>query len=134
MMLSAIYPRVFGEALSSIMGWLRTGSSIERMNTWARGFLRTMPTCQASYEEAKAASQAIMFSDKDPGWATIHQDLPLRMAADVKKRLLKTRRLARESYHDPLAVSSGSQTDQSDPRPCHASPVHDGVLFACVGY
>ena len=113
MLVSAIYPETFAEALFQVRQWLHNGSDGVDMRSLAREYAARLPSAQASYDAALADLRRTRFTDKDPGWPGIAQDLPPPMSKVVRSVMLKRKRMENECAKGPIYVDDDSDREAS---------------------
>ena len=133
MLVSAIYPQTFAEALFQVRQWLHNGTDGVEMRLFAREYAARLPSAQASYDAGLADFRRTRFTDKDPGWPGIAQDLPPPMSKVVRSVMLKRKRMENESAKGPIFVDDDSDGEASlgSPVPHERSQVYGTGLRFC---
>ena len=105
MMLSAIYPDLFGEVIAKVHQWLTTSCLRPVMDLYVCELAESMPSAEESLRAAKQYCETYKWKDVDPGFQGVENMLaPPLPKAEVRLALCK-RRLALQSAKKPFPVS-----------------------------
>ena len=112
----------FAEALYQVRQWLLNGCDGVDMRSFARDFASRLPDPQQSYEAALADYRRTAFTDKDPGWPGIQDDIPPPLSKPVQSMILKRKRMENESAKGAILVEdSDNDAESSDGSPVRHS-------------